>query len=90
MKSHRPWQPRISDSPAFNPFSHGTESTIDLSAQIEEAEERSPTAAASSDVAATDAGAPAESVESMPAEPAEEPSRNSRWYADWLRKLTRH
>ena len=88
MKSHRPWQPRISDSPAFNPFSHGTESTVDLSTQIEEAEEQSPTAAASSDVAAPDAIA--ESLEPMPAESPEEPSSHSRWYADWLRKLSRH
>ena len=90
MKSHQPWQPHISDSPAFNPFSHGTESTIDLSTRIEETEQDSRTAAAPSEVAATSDSAPAEIVASAPAEPSESPRGHPRWYPDWLRRFSRH
>lgn len=88
-KYHRPWQPRVSDSPTFNPFAHGTESGVDLSVQIEESELESSSSAAHQTPASPSDYTSLEGIAPMIPD-AQAPSRRSRWYSSWIGRLTRH
>ncbi len=87
-KLPRPWQPRVSDSPAFNPFAHATESETSLSEQIEDVEGQvqtpadRPAAASRSDAVECD--------ESPSSVTAEAPTGKRRWYASLVERFARH
>lgn len=89
-KSHRPWQPRVSDGQLLNPSAHSAEADTSFSDEIEEverdvhapAEPQEPAITASTGNAAEDLG----SLSAVP----EAPPAKSRWYASLMARFGRH
>lgn len=89
-KVHRPWQPRVSGSPVFNPSAHTTESDSSFSDDIEELEREVHAPAKGEDpAAAASSRHAAENVDSPSAAPEISRSK-SRWYASLVERFTKH
>ncbi len=87
-KLHQPWQPRVSDSPAFNPFVHPTEREVSFSTEIEEIEEMQVESPGESLAPTPVGGARATGdTESAPSIDPETPGK--RWYASLIGRFAK-